>query len=322
MAESADRLDLTGKRILVTGGAGFLGSHIVEALEKRGCRHIAIPRRAEYDLTRGERVQAAFETFRPEVVIHCAALVGGILSNRDNPGRFFYENGIMGMQVIEACRAYGVEKAVVLGTICSYPKRTPVPFREESLWDGYPDETNAPYGIAKKALLVQCRAYREQYGLNAIFLMPSNLYGPRDHFDLHHSHVIPALIRKFVEARERRDSEVELWGSGDPTRDFLFVEDAAEAVVAATERYNAADPVNIGTGEEISIRDLARRIASLVGVSARENWDAAQPDGQPRRLLDVGRAERAFGFRARTRLEDGLRITIDWYTRARVAAVS
>lgn len=306
-------LDLHRKRILVTGGAGFLGSHIVDRLSRSGCSRISTPRRAEFDLTRSEAVRSLFENLRPELVIHCAGLVGGILANKQSPGRFFYENAIMGIQIVEACRTYGVEKVVVLGTICAYPKWTPVPFNEDNLWDGYPDETNAPYGIAKKMLLVQCQAYRSQYGTNAIFLMPSNLYGPRDNFSLTSSHVIPALIRKFVEAKEEGDREIRLWGTGDPTRDFLFVEDAAEAVVAATELYNGFEPVNIGTGQEISIRTVAATIAELVGFAGELSWDATYPNGQQRRCLDVTRAEREFGFRTQTSLQQGLRATIDWY---------
>jgi GDP-L-fucose synthase len=305
-------LELRSKRVLVTGGAGFLGSCIVKRLRGIGCGQIAAPRRREFDLTGAEAVRRLFESFRPEVVVHAAAVVGGIGANQDNPGRFFYENAIMGIQVIEACRRYGVEKTVVLGTICSYPKFTPVPFREDSLWDGYPEETNAPYGIAKKALLAQCQAYREQYGMNAIFLLPVNLYGPGDNFDPASSHVIPALIRKCLEAHGRGEGSITLWGDGSPTREFLYVEDAAEAIVLAAEHYNGAAPVNVGSGEEISIRDLAERIASLCEYQGRMEWDTARPNGQPRRCLDVTRAEREFGFRAHTKLADGLRATIDW----------
>jgi GDP-L-fucose synthase len=305
-------LALQSKRILVTGGGGFLGSCVVKRLREIGCGEIAAPRRREFDLTCADDVRRLFESFRPEVVVHAAAVVGGIGANQDNPGRFFYENAIMGIQVIEACRRYGVEKTVVLGTICAYPKFTPVPFREDSLWDGYPEETNAPYGIAKKALLAQCQAYREQYGMNAIFLLPVNLYGPGDNFDLASSHVIPALIRKCLEAQDRGADSITLWGDGSPTREFLYVEDAAEAIVLAAERYDGAAPVNVGSGEEISIRDLAQRIASLCGYQGRIEWDTARPNGQPRRCLDVTRAEREFGFRARTKLTDGLRATIEW----------
>jgi len=309
-------LDLSSKRILVTGGAGFLGSYIVERLARAGAREIAAPRRRDYDLTRAEAVERLFREYRPQVVIHAAATVGGIGANRSNPGLFFYENAIMGIQVVEACRLHGVEKTVVLGTICAYPKFTPVPFREEDLWNGYPEETNAPYGIAKKALLVQCQSYREQYGMNAVFLLPVNLYGPRDNFDPQSSHVIPALIRKCLEAVRQGAEEIVLWGDGSPTREFLYVEDAAEGIVLATQRYNGAEPVNLGSGLEIPIRDLARKIAELTGFGGRIVWDASKPNGQPRRCLDVTRAERELGFRACTGLEDGLRATIAWYERA------
>ncbi|MGD0500610.1 MAG: GDP-L-fucose synthase [Bryobacteraceae bacterium] len=310
-------LELKSKRILVTGGGGFLGSHIVERLRRMGCEQVAAPRRREFDLTREAAVEKLIGSWRPQVVIHAAAVVGGIGANRENPGRFFYENAIMGIHVIEACRRHGVEKTVVLGTICAYPKFTPVPFREESLWNGYPEETNAPYGVAKKALLVQCQAYREQYGMNAVFLLPVNLYGPRDNFDLASSHVIPALIRKCVEAAESGHTAITLWGDGSPTREFLYVEDAAEAIVLAAEKYDSADPVNIGSGVEISIRDLAGKIAELCGFAGRMEWDASFPNGQPRRCLDTTRAERKFGFRARTNLDAGLEATIDWYRRSR-----
>jgi GDP-L-fucose synthase len=319
--ESLDHLDLRSKSILITGGAGFLGSHIVERLQAMGCANLTIPRRAEFDLTRNEAVQALFDTVRPEVVIHAAAVVGGILANRDNPGRFFYENAMMGLQVVEACRVYGVQKAVILGTVCSYPKWTPVPFREDDLWAGYPEETNAPYGLAKKMLLTQCQAYRQEYGVNYVFLMPSNLYGPRDHFDLTGGHVIPALIRRFLEGREERASEIQLWGSGEPTRDFLFVDDAAEAVIAAAERYNGAAPVNIGSGQEISICSVAQQIAELVGFRGKVKLDATRPNGQMRRCIDVTRAEREFGFRAHTPLNRGLSATFEWYLQTRPSAV-
>ncbi len=309
-------MDLTSKRILITGGGGFLGSHIVERLRRQGCRQVSAPPRKEFDLTRAADIDGLFESLRPEIVIHAAATVGGIGANRENPGRFFYENAIMGIQTIEACRRFRVEKTVVLGTICAYPKFTPVPFREETLWDGYPEETNAPYGIAKKALLVQCQAYRAQYGMNAVFLLPVNLYGPRDNFNPDSSHVIPALIRKCVEARERRAPQIVLWGDGSPTREFLYVDDAAEAVVAATERYDSGEPVNIGSGQEISIRHLAERIAAIADFDGQVVWDTTKPNGQPRRCLDVTRAEREFGFRASTNLDDGLKATIDWYRKA------
>lgn len=305
-------MTLAGKRVCVTGGAGFLGSCVVERLRQRGAE-VFVPRRREYDLTTQSGIDRMFRDARPEVLFHLAAVVGGIGANRENPGRFFYENAIMGIQLIEAARLANVEKTIVAGTICSYPKFAPVPFREETLWDGYPEETNAPYGIAKKALLVQCQAYRRQYGMNAIFLMPVNLYGPRDNFDLHSSHVIPALIRKCIEARQKGLTELVCWGDGSPTREFLYVEDAAEAFVLAAERYDGEEPVNIGSGEEISIRDLVQKIAHLTGFSGQIVWDTGKPNGQPRRRLDVSRAWEKFGFRAQTGLDEGLRKTIRWY---------
>ena len=313
-------MGLVDKRIVVTGGAGFLGSHLIRRLEQMGCRNVFVPIYPDYDLTRVDALDRLFAEHRPELVIHLAAVVGGIGANRANPGRFFYDNAIMGIQLIEAARRHGVEKTVVLGTICAYPKFTPVPFREEDLWNGYPEETNAPYGIAKKVLLVQCQAYRQQYGMNAVFLLPVNLYGPGDNFDLESSHVIPALIRKCVAAVEEGRDEIVLWGDGSPTREFLYVEDAAEGIVLATERYDKLDPVNLGSGMEISIRDLATKIAGMSGFSGRIIWDATQPNGQPRRCLDVSRAEREFGFRATTPFGVGIRKTIEWY-RSRRSAV-
>lgn len=306
-------LSLTGKRVLVTGGHGFLGSRVAASLGPKGCRSILAPRRSEYDLTRQLDVERLFSSTRPDVVIHCAAVVGGIGANRASPGAFFYQNAVMGIEVIEAARRFRVRKLVVIGTICAYPKFTPVPFREDDLWNGYPEETNAPYGIAKKALLAQCKAYRQQYGMDAIYLLPVNLYGPRDNFEPQSSHVIPALIRKCVEAVNSAQDEIVCWGDGSATREFLYVDDAAEGIVAATERYESAEPVNLGNGREISIRDLTVQIARLTGFEGRIVWDTTQPNGQPRRCLDTSRALREFGFQARTKLEDGLRRTIDWY---------
>jgi GDP-L-fucose synthase len=308
-------MDLTRKRICVTGGGGFLGSHVIDALRARGCSELFVPRRKDYDLATPDGAARLFRDARPEVIFHLAAVVGGIGANRDNPGRFFYENAIMGIQLIEEARKRGVEKLVVAGTICSYPKHAPVPFREETLWDGYPEETNAPYGIAKKTLLVQCQSYREQYGLNAIYLMPVNLYGPRDNFDLATSHVIPALIRKCVEAKARGEHQIVCWGDGSPTREFLYVENAAGGLIAGAERYDKPEPVNLGSGEEISIRDLTNLIARLCEFEGEIVWDKTKPNGQPRRRLDTSRAEREFGFRVTVSLEEGLRRTIAWYNR-------
>jgi GDP-L-fucose synthase len=301
------------KRILVTGGNGFLGSHVVAKLKEKQPAAMMAPRSAEYDLVKEANIVRLYEDFRPSLVIHMAARVGGIGANRVNPGKFFYDNLIMGVQLIEFARHYGVEKFVALGTICAYPKFTPVPFKEDDLWNGYPEETNAPYGLAKKMLLVQADAYRRQYGFNAIYVLPVNLYGPRDNFDLNSSHVIPALIRKCVTAASSGASEIVLWGTGKPTREFLYVEDAAEGIILATELYDRSDPVNLGSGMEITIRDLAALIAKLCDFKGEIVWDTTQPDGQPRRSLDVSRAEKLFGFRAQTKLEDGLRRTIRWY---------
>ena len=305
--------DLRGKRVLVTGGAGFLGGALVETLRRRGCAQIAVPRSRDFDLTDAAAIDALMRSERPELVFHLAAVVGGIGANRENPGKFFYENAIMGIQLIEYARRYSVEKTIIAGTVCAYPKFAPVPFKEESLWDGYPEETNAPYGIAKKALLVQCQAYREQYGMNAVYLLPVNLYGPRDNFDPRSSHVIPALVRKAIEARNAGRDELEVWGDGSATREFLYVDDAAEGIVAAAERYDAAPPVNLGSGEEISIRDLVATVVELCGFRGRIVWDTSKPNGQPRRKLDTTRAESEFGWRATTSLRDGLRETIRWY---------
>jgi GDP-L-fucose synthase len=307
-------MDLRPKRILVTGGSGFLGSHLVELLHQMGCSQVATPRRSQFDLVRQEAVERLFEEHRPEVVIHAAATVGGIGANRDNPGRFFYENAAMGIHLIEACRRYEVGKTVVLGTICAYPKFAAVPFREHTLWDGYPEETNAPYGIAKKALLMQCQSYRAQYGTNAVFLLPVNLYGPRDNFNLDSSHVIPAIIRKCLEAIKSHSRTITLWGDGSPTREFLYVKDAAEAIVRATACYDGAEPVNVGSGKEISIRELVGKIAAITGFDGGIEWDTTKPNGQPRRCLDVSRAQEEFGFTARTDLDAGLRETVAWYS--------
>jgi GDP-L-fucose synthase len=295
-------------RTLVTGGAGFLGSHVVERLEQAG-HDVRVPRSAEYDLTSADDTARLLADTEPELVVHLAAVAGGIGANRAEPGRFWYANLLMGAHVLEQSRLAGVGKLVLLGTICSYPKLTPVPFREEDLWSGYPEETNAPYGVAKKAHLVGAQAYREQYGLDAIYLLPVNLYGPRDNFDLETSHVIPALIRKMVESPD----EVVLWGDGSPTREFLYVEDCAEAITLAAERYDGAEPVNVGSGEEISIRDLAELVAELTGFDGEIVWDSSKPNGQPRRRLDTSRAEALFGFRARTGLREGIERTVAWY---------
>jgi GDP-L-fucose synthase len=301
------------KRVVVTGGAGFLGSFVVEALRERGCPEPFVPRSRDYDLRRQADVARMLAEARPELIIHLAAVVGGIGANRENPGRFFYDNLVMGAELMEAARLAGVPKFVAIGTVCSYPKFAPVPFREEDLWNGYPEETNAPYGLAKKMLLVQSQAYREQYGFNSIFLLPVNLYGPRDNFDPSASHVIPALIRKCVEAVERGAPEVVVWGTGRATREFLYVADAAEAIVLAAERYDESEPVNLGTGTEIAIRDLVTLIADLAGFTGRIVWDASKPDGQPRRMLATDRAAKYFGFVAKTSFEEGLRRTIEWY---------
>jgi len=306
-------MDLKGACVVVTGGSGFLGRRVVAALEGRGCASVFSPRSAQYDLREKSQVIRLYEDHRPDVVVHLAAVVGGIGANRAHPGRFFYENLVMGVETLEQARRYGVRKFVGIGTICAYPKFTPVPFREDDLWNGYPEETNAPYGLAKKMLLVQSQAYREEYGMDAIHLLPVNLYGPGDNFDPDTSHVIPAMIRKMEEARVAGRDEVVLWGDGTPTREFLFVDDAAEAIVLATERYDGAEPVNLGSGGEIAIRDLAPIIAQATGFGGRIVWDATRPNGQPRRGLDTSRAERAFGFRARTPFAAGLAATVAWY---------
>jgi GDP-L-fucose synthase len=301
-----------GRRVLVTGGSGFLGSHVVERLRACGAEPF-VPRRAQFDLTRQADVERVYEAARPQLVMHLAAEVGGIGANRAAPGRFFYANAMMGVAMIEQARVAGVEKFVQIGTVCAYPKITPVPFREEDLWAGYPEETNAPYGIAKKALLVQLAAYREQYGLNGIYLLPTNLYGPRDNFDPATSHVIPALIRRMAEARRDEAEELPVWGTGEASREFLYVDDAARAILLAAEHYDGVEPVNVGIGNEIRIRELAGLIAGLVGFEGRLAFDPTQPDGQPRRSLDTSRALRLFGFRARIPMPEGLRRTVEWY---------
>lgn len=308
-----------GQRITVTGGAGFLGARVVERLRAQGCRDIFVPRSRDYDLVTADGVARLYADARPDIVIHLAARVGGIGANQANPGSFFYDNLMMGVQLMEAGRRRGITKFVAIGTICAYPKFTPVPFKEENLWNGYPEETNAPYGLAKKMLLVQAQAYRRQYGFNAIYLLPVNLYGPADNFNPESSHVIPALIKKCVDAQAQGLPEITVWGTGRATREFLYVDDAADGVLLATERYNESDPVNLGAGQEISIRDLAELIVSLTGYTGRIRWDATKPDGQPKRRLDTAKAERAFGFRATTSFEDGLRRTIEWYVQQRKA---
>ncbi len=315
-------MDLRDKQIVVTGGAGFLGQHVIRRLRARGCTQIAVPRRRQYDLTCEAAVERLYRDTRPQVAIHLAGVVGGIGANRTNPGRFFYDNLVMGAMLMERARLSAVEKFVAIGTICSYPKHTPVPFREDDLWNGYPEETNAPYGLAKKMLLVQAQAYRQQYDFRAIYLLPVNLYGPGDNVDLESSHVIPALIRKCREAVEREAPEIVCWGDGTPTREFLYVEDCAEAIVLATERYDGPEPVNIGAGFEISIKELVEMIAELTGFKGRIVWDTTKPNGQPRRCLDTSRAWERFGFRAKTDFREGLRRTIEWYVRERASIAS
>jgi GDP-L-fucose synthase len=308
------------KRVVVTGGAGFLGSVVVKRLRERGAAQVLAPRTAEYDLREIGQVRRLLDDARPDVVIHLAARVGGIGANREHPADFFYDNLMMGVQLLDEAWRKGVGKFVAIGTVCSYPKFTPVPFREDDLWNGYPEETNAPYGLAKKMLLVQSQAYRQQYGFNSVFLLPVNLYGPGDNFDPSSSHVIPALIRKALEAREAGSREMMVWGDGSPTREFLYVDDAAEGILLAGERYNDSEPVNLGSSHEISIRDLTQLIARLTGFDGEIRWDADKPNGQPRRKLDVSRARERFGFESRTSFQDGLRQTIEWYRSTRVGA--
>jgi GDP-L-fucose synthase len=307
-------MNLVGKRVLLTGGAGFLGRQVKEVLQSEGVRDIFIPRSKDYDLVEQEAVRRLFSNLAFDVVIHLAARVGGIGANQAHPGSYFYDNLAMGIHLMEEARKAAVEKVVLIGTICAYPKYAPVPFKEEDLWNGYPEETNAPYGLAKKMLLVQSQAYRKEYGLNSIYLLPVNLYGPEDNFDLESSHVIPALIRKFTEAVERGNDTVTLWGDGSPSREFLYVNDAARAIVLATKSYDSDEPVNIGSGEEITIKTLADMIKRLIGFEGSITWDTSKPNGQPRRCLDTSRAS-AFGFRSEVGLEAGLRKTIDWYAR-------
>jgi len=322
----------SSKRITVTGGSGFLGSFIIEKLKERGCKDVFVPRSKDYDLVENDACKKLYKDAKPDIVIHLAARVGGIGANRSNPGKFFYDNLMMGVQMMEVGRQVGIEKFVAIGTICAYPKFTPVPFKEEDLWNGYPEETNAPYGLAKKMLLVQAQAYRQQYRFNAIYLLPVNLYGPRDNFDLESSHVIPAIIRKCVEAKcseakvkaevvssvpvfsqPQSQPSITVWGTGKPTREFLYGEDAAEGVILATERYNKPDPVNLGSGFEISTKNLVELITKLTNFKGKIIWDASKPDGQPRRRLDTSKAEKEFAFRAKISLEEGLKRTIQWY---------
>ena len=310
------------RRVVVTGGHGFLGSFVIDKLRAAGAKEVVVPRSDKHDLRVQTEALRLYTDTHPDIVIHLAAVVGGIGANRENPGRFFYDNAIMGLNLIEAARIIGIEKFVCAGTICSYPKFTPVPFREEDFWNGYPEETNAPYGLAKKMLLVQLQAYREQYGFNGIYLTPVNLYGPRDNFDLESSHVIPALIRKCIEAKQTDAPEIVAWGTGNATREFLYVEDAAEAIMLASEKYSKPDLVNLGSGEEISVRDLLEMIRTMVGDTGVVRWDHTKPDGQPRRSLDTSRAAREFGWRAKTSLSTGLKKTIEWFAASRSAVAS
>lgn len=312
-----NNLDLSQKRLCVTGGAGFLGKHLIARLEHYGAKDIFVPRSADYDLVKGDDIARMIDDAQPDIIIHLAAKVGGIGANMEKPGEFFYDNLMMGIQLIHQAWQRGVEKFVAIGTICAYPKYTPIPFKEEYIWDGYPEETNAPYGLAKKMLLVQSQSYREQYGYNSVFLLPVNLYGPGDNFDPASSHVIPALIRKCLEAKERGDKQIVAWGDGSPTREFIYAEDAAEGIALATMRYNSSDPVNIGSSFEISIKDLTETIARLCDFEGDVVWDTSKPNGQPRRKLDTTRAKERFGFEAKTDFEEGLMKTIAWYKEER-----
>jgi GDP-L-fucose synthase len=311
---------LGGGPIVVTGGSGFLGSFVVDRLRALDAKEVFVPRSATVDLRDANQVRRYFAEVRPTLVIHLAATVGGIEANRLRPGTFFRDNMLMGVHILEEARLAGVKKVFIAGTVCAYPKFAPIPFREDDLWNGYPEETNAPYGVAKKALLVMAQAYRREFSMNTVMVFPVNLYGPRDHFDLTTSHVIPGMIRKFLEAKERGEREVVLWGDGSPTREFLYVADAAEGIVAAATHYDGEDPVNLGSGQEIAISDLARTISDLVGYGGEIRWDRSKPNGQPRRMLDTSRARERFGWSARTRFEDGLRVTIDWYAANRHTA--
>jgi len=305
------------RRIVVTGGAGFLGSYVIEGLEKRGCKNILVPKIEEYDLVKMDNIVRMYADMKPDIVIHLAAVVGGIGANREHPGEFFYKNLMMGVQLIEEGRLHNIEKFVAIGTVCAYPKFAPIPFKEDDLWNGYPEETNAPYGLAKKMLLVQSQSYRAEYGFNSIFLLPVNLYGPGDNFDPASSHVIPALIKKCVDAIESGTGHIECWGTGNVSREFIYVDDAAEGILLATEHYNGPEPVNIGAGFEITIKELAEKIVKLTGFGGEIRWDASNPDGQPRRRLDTSRAKKLFGFEAKTTFEEGLKATIEWYKQNR-----
>ena len=307
------------KRVVVTGGAGFLGGYVTEGLRKRGCKNILVPKIEDYDLVNIDDIVRMYEGMRPDIVIHLAAVVGGIGANREHPGEFFYKNLMMGVQLIEQGRARNIEKLVAIGTVCAYPKFTPVPFKEQDLWDGYPEETNAPYGLAKKMLLVQSQSYRAEYGFNSIFLLPVNLYGPGDNFDPASSHVIPALIKKCFDAIDSGADHIDCWGTGNVSREFIYAADAAEGILLATERYDSSEPVNIGAGFEITIKELVEKIVELTGFTGEIRWDSSKPDGQPRRCLDVSRAKEHFGFEAKTGFDEGLKATIDWYRKHKTA---